>query len=305
MALGREVWLNIVEDNLFSPQLQLLQQAIKDDSAFVYSGGGVSAVHIPNAGTAASVTVGNDTYPVAVTKRTDSDNSYNLTNYEIGPVVVQIKDGALNSYEQAESILRDQTGGLGERVAFDIMRAHYHHSTGLYRLTSGADAPAHATGGTGNRKSFTGADIRAALGILDRTKVGMNERYLIVDSTMYWQLLTDLGYTAYRDDSRNLNGEGKLLSLYGVTIIPMPTVLYATNAGVVRAYGNAGATTDMAVALLVQKNCTSMAMTDIVANTNETATGYFGSTYEATIMAGGKYRRTDKYGVVPIVQTGT
>lgn len=305
MALGREVWLNIVEDNLFSPQLQLLQQAIKDDSAFAYSGGGVTTVHIPNAGTAATVTKGNTTYPVAVTKRTDSDNSYSLTNYEVGPVVVQVKDGALNSYEQTESILRDQTGGLGERVASEIMIAHYHFSTGLYRQTSGADAPAYAPGATGNRKSFVGADLRAALGILDRTKVGMNERYLIVDSTMYWQLLTDLGYTAYRDDSRNLNGEGKLLSLYGVTIIPMPTVVYATTAGVVRDYGNAGATTDMGVALLVQKSCTSMAMTDIVANTNENATGYFGGTYEATVNAGGKYRRTDKYGVVPIIQVGT
>ncbi len=100
MALAREVWLNIVEDNLFTPALQQVQQAIKDDSAFVYSGGGVTTVHIPNAGTKATVTKGNDTYPVAVTKRTDSDNSYSLTNYEKGPILVQIKDGKLNSYEQ-------------------------------------------------------------------------------------------------------------------------------------------------------------------------------------------------------------
>lgn len=88
MALAREVWLNIVEDNLFTPTLQQIQTAIKDDSAFVYTGGGVSTVHIPNAGTAASITKGNDTYPVAVTKRTDNDNSYSLSNYEVGPVVV-------------------------------------------------------------------------------------------------------------------------------------------------------------------------------------------------------------------------
>jgi len=305
MALAREVWLNIVEDNLFTPQLSQVQQAIKDDSAFVYQGGGVTTVHIPNAGTKATVTKGNDTYPVAVTKRTDSDNSYTLYNYEVGPLVVQIKDGQLNSYEQTESILRDQTGGLGERVASEILIGQYHYTSGLYRATTGSDAPAHAPGGTGNRKSFIGADLRAALGILDKNKVGMNDRYLIVDSVMYWQLLTDLGYTAYRDDSRNLGPDGKLLNLYGVTIIPMPTVVYATTAGVVRAYGDSGTTTDMSVALLVQKNCTSMAMTDIYTQMNEAATGYFGGTYEATVMAGGKYRRTDKYGVVPIIQIGT
>ncbi len=304
MALAREVWLNIVEDNLFTPALQQVQQGIKDDSAFVYSGGGVSTVHIPNAGTKATVTKGNDTYPVAVTKRTDSDNSYSLSNYEVGPVVVQIKDGALNSYEQTESILKDATMGLGERVAAEILIGQYHYTSGLYRATTGSDAPAHAPGGTGNRKSFVGADLRAALGIMDKYKVPQGDRFLFIDSVMYWQLMTDLGYSTYRADLPGLTN-GTTNTLFGVQIIMMPSVVYATTAGVIRDYGNAGTTTDMAVALLVAKSCTSMAMTDIYVQDNPAATGYFGGTYEATIMAGGKYRRTDKYGVVPIIQIGT
>jgi hypothetical protein len=121
---------------------------------------------------------------------------------------------------------------------------------------------------------------------------------------MYWQLMSDMGYNSTRDDVQALSN-GTTFNWLGVNIVKMPTVVYATTAGVVRDYGNAGTTTDMAVALLVQKNCTSMAMTDIYTQVNEAATGYFGGTYEATIMAGGKYRRTDKYGVVPIIQIGT
>lgn len=301
MALAREVWLNIVEDNLFTPTLQQIQTAIKDDSAFVYTGGGVSTVHIPNAGTAATITKGNDTYPVAVTKRTDSDNSYSLSNFEVGPVVVQIKDGALNSYEQTESILKDATMGLGERVASEILISQYHFTSGLYRETTGANAPAHAPGATSTRKSFTGADLRAALGIFDKYKVPVTDRHLIVDSVMYWQLMTDLGYSTYRADLPGLTA-GTTNTLFGVNIIMLPSVAYATTAGAIRAYGNAGTTTDQSVALLVNKNMTSMAMTDIYTQINEAATGYFGGTYESTIMAGGKYRRTDKMGVVPIIQ---
>ena len=69
-TIAREVWLNMFEENLFDPSLQKIQQAIKDDSAFIWSGmGGGATVHIPNAGTAASITKDNDTYPVAAAKR--------------------------------------------------------------------------------------------------------------------------------------------------------------------------------------------------------------------------------------------
>jgi len=194
--------------------------------------------------------------------------------------------------------------GLGERVASEILIAQYHYTAGLFRATTGADAPAHAPGGTGNRKSFSAADFRAALGIMDKKKVPSTNRFLIVDTVMYWQLMSEMGFSTYRADLPGMTN-GTANTLFGVQLIVLPQVVYATTAYAVREYGNAGTTTDMAVALLVQKECTSMAMTEIYVQENPAATGYFGGTYEATIMAGGKYRRTDKYGVVPIVQTGT
>ena len=41
MAVQREVWLNMIEQNLFDDLLTKVQGALKDDSAFIYSGGGV------------------------------------------------------------------------------------------------------------------------------------------------------------------------------------------------------------------------------------------------------------------------
>lgn len=302
-TIAREVWLNMFEENLFDPSLQKIQQAIKDDSAFIWSGmGGGATVHIPNAGTAASITKDNDTYPVAAAKRSDVINSYNLSNFEVGPIVVQWKDDMKNAVEQTESILRDQIQGLGERVGREILYGQYHYTSGLYVPTTGANVSAHSPAATGTRKAFLGADLRTGLGIMDRTKVPANDRYLIIDTTMFWQLMTDIGYTAYRDQIAGLVN-GMTFSLYGVTMIVLPQVLHSVvSTGAIREVTNAGATTDQAVALLVQKSCTSMAATDIFTNVVEAATGYFGGTYEASILAGGKYRRTDKYGVVPIIQ---
>ena len=304
-ALDQTVWLGMLEDELRDPTLAKVKAAIKDDSAWVYSRGGAVTVKIPNAGSTSAVTAGNDTYPVAVTKRTNTTVDYNLTNYEKGPILINWKDGKSAPVEEHESILRDSIEGIGIRIARDILIAQYHNTSGLYRLTSGADAPAHATGGTGNRKSFVGADLKAALAIFDKTSVPEGDRFLLADSVMYWQLMADMGYNSTRDDVQALSN-GTAFNWLGVNIIKMPTVLYAqTGAGAARAFGNAGATTDMGVALLIQKSCSSMALTEIAAFIDEANPTYFGDLYSSSVMGGGSYRRTDKYGIVPIIQTGT
>lgn len=303
-ALDQTIWLDMLVEELSDPTLQKVQIGITDDSGFVYSRGGAVTVNIPNAGATTAVTAGNDTYPVAVTKRTNSLNSYNLTNYEKGPILINWKDGKSAPVEEHESILRSNIQGIAHRIARDILIGQYHHTAGMYRATTGSDAPAHAPGATGNRKSFIGDDVRAAMAIMDAQSVPETDRILYADSVMYWQLMKDMGYNADRDDVQALSN-GTTFDWLGIKIIKMPSVVYATTAGVVRPFGNAGTTTDMGVALLVQKSCTSMAMTEIAAFVKEADPTYFGDLYSASVMSGGKYRRTDKYGVVPIIQIGT
>lgn len=310
MAIAREVFLNIVEDNLYTDYLKKVKAVIKDDSAFSFSLGGVTKVHIPNAGTAAVAVKNNTSYPVAVTKRTDSDNEYTLDKYEIGPILVQVKDTNSNAYDQTESILLDNMMNLGQDVARNILLGQYHYTSGLYVPTTGSSVTAHAPDATSTRKAITGADVKKALGIMDRQSVPSAERYLVIDSTMAWQLLDDLGYTAYRDAVAGMTfadtNEVEMIPLWGgLKMVVLPQVLYTTNAGVARAVRASGTTTDYAAALLLQKACTSMCMTDILAAVAERPTGYFGDTYEASVEAGGKYRRTDKYGVVPILGVTT
>jgi len=299
MAIQQELWLSEIQENLFKG-LEAISVAATNDSAYVNG----TTVHIPNAGTAASVTKGNSTYPVAISSRADNDNSYSLTNYEIGPLHLGITEQIQLSYDKEKSLINDLMGGISERVARELMISWYHYTSGAYVETSGTNYAAHATGATGNRKGLAGSDLRRAAGILDKQLVPMSERYLLVDSIMFWQLMDDLEYNADRVGALGNGLQTAPGTPYGFTVISMPAVVYATTGGTVRAYGNAGAATDKSVALAIQKSCASWSLTDplmLEGQSNDPA--YFGKLLSATMYGGGKYRRYDKYGVVPIIQS--
>lgn len=297
-TIQQELWLSEIQENIFKG-LEAISVAGTNDSAFV---NGVT-IHIPNAGTAATVTKGNSTYPVATSTRTDNDNTYNLTNYEMGPLRLGWVEQLQLNYDKEKSLINDLVGGISERVARELMISWYHYTSGAYVTTTGSNYTAHAPSATSTRKGLTGADLRAAAGILDKQLIPMSERYLLVDSIMFWQLMDDLEYNA---DRVGVLGNGLQTAPgtpYGFTVIQMPAVVYATSAGVVNAYGAAGATTDQAVALALQKSAVSWALTgtEMFESVDRDAAN-FGKLISASVYGGGKYRRYDKKGVVPIIQ---
>ena len=297
MAIQQELWINEIQDNLYKG-LEAIKIAATDDSAFVNG----KTIHIPTAGAATAITKGNSTYPVTVSERTDSDNSYDLTNFEFGPYRIGWAEQQQLTYDKQKSIINDLTGGLGERMARELMISWYHYTAGKYVGTSGSAYAAHATGATSNRKGLTGADLRRAAAILDTQKIAMDNRFLLVDNTMFWQLMDDLEYNAERVGALGNGLQTAPGTPYGFTVIAMPAVVYATSAGVVRAYGNAGTTTDQAVALALHKSAASWAFTDVDVMNDDNNPAYFGSLVSGTAWGGGKYRRADKLGIVPIIQ---
>lgn len=298
MAIQKELWIPEIQENLYKG-IEAIKVSATDDSAFVES----KTVHIATAGAATAITKSNSSYPVTISERTDNDNSYDLTNYEFGPYRIGWTDQLQLSYDKTKSIINDLTGGLAERVAREMMISWYHYTTAMYVTTSGSSYTAHATGATGNRSGLTGKDLRAAAGILDAQLMPQSDRYLLVDSTMFWQLMDDLEYNADRISALPNGLVVAPGSPYGFTVIQMPTVVYATTAGVVRTYGHAGTTTDKAVALAIHKSAASWALTDVeMFEGLDKDPAYFGALISGAMYGGGKYRRYDKKGVVPIVQ---
>lgn len=299
MAIQKELWSPVISENLFRG-IEAIRMAATDDIIHVAA----KTIHLPSAGSLGSVTVGNTTYPVAVTERTDQEVTYDLTNFEIGPVRVGWADKLQLSYDKLGSVVNDFMGNLSERIAAKLTLDMYHYTAGNYVVTTGADVAGHATGATGNRKSLIGANIRSAAELMTKQKVPINDRYILLDYAMFWQLVSDLSYGTYRADVViNPAGFNQLtIPLYGFTIIEMPFVGYAASTGAVRAYGNAGATTDLAFGLAIQKSCASYAFTDLQMFDGTDKPEYFGDIISASIYGGAKYRRYDKKGVIPIIQ---
>lgn len=300
MALNVELWMPVIQENLYKG-VEFIKKVATDDS--MYKNG--KTIHIPSAGTAPSVTKGNTTYPVTVTERTDQEVTYDLTNYEVGPMRVNgLIDLQQLSYDKAASVVNDMLGVTSDRLAREFMLGYYHYTAGQAVITSGGAVAAHAPSATGNRKLITGADVRNAAKIMDGQLVPSTDRYLILDSEMFYQLQEDFAYGTYRPELSVVDGLTILSKpIYGFTVIMMPVVGYSvvtTNAA--KAYGAAGATTDNAFGLAIQKSCASFCMEDISVLTQEKDPTYFADLISAQAYAGAKYRRYDKKGIVPIIQ---
>ncbi len=298
MAIERELWSSVINENLYKT-LETIIPAAFDDSELIAG----KTVHIPNAGAPATISK-NPTLPLTAVQRTDVDHTYTVDTYAIAPSVVKYADTVQLSYDKLASVINDITQGLPERIRAELTINWY--TDGTYKvLTSGSSYGAHAPGATGNRKGLTTAELKAAAAILDAHKVPDGDRYLLVDTVMFYQLLDELGVTTYRDAVVSKDSTTPTDPIYGFRIIKLPTVAYCTSAYAIRDYGNAGATTDHAIALAVHKSALSFAVGDVQVFEDEANPMYLGSVISGAILAGGKYRRSDKKGVVPIIQATT
>jgi hypothetical protein len=149
---------------------------------------------------------------------------------------------------------------------------------------------------------LTGADVLSAALILDKQQIPMSDRFLLLDATMFYQLLTDMKYTAERVEV-NPNGLSILVPpIYGFRVVQLPHVAHiVASTGAVRPVGHVGATTDEAVGLAIHKRAVSFAKSTPNVIVENDSAAYFGGLLSGQVFAGGSYRRYDKYGVVPII----
>jgi hypothetical protein len=297
MAINKEIWLPSIEGNFYS-EWEILSKMAKDDSMYVSN----ATVHLPNAGANSTVAKNNTSYPVNVEERTDTVNDYDIASYQMAPVRLGAFDVKDLSYDKMISVVQDHTGRLGEYVKFDILTSWYIGKvSGKYVETSGTTTEiSDAPGSTAAANVLTLSDVRKAAKILDNQNVPIMDRILLLPSSMYYQLLEDTIDTFSINDNDGLAMFNKTLNNF--TVIMQPQVINVTSAGTLRAYGNTGAITDLQVGLALQKDQVSFARADVKVYDQAGVPGYYGDIVSAETWAGGKYRRGDKKGVVPIIQ---
>ncbi len=296
MAVNKEIWLPVIEDNFYS-EWEKLKRLGSDDSVYVNN----KKVYIPNAGAPGDILTNNDSYPVAVTERTDTTVEYDIDSFQLPPVRIGRFDTKDITYDKAMSVARDFMGGIGEHIMYTAFANWYiGKESGKYVETTGTGEEAEAPGAAGNRKALKEADVKKAAKILDKQKVAATGRILLLPATMFYQLHDSLIEKFDIVDNDGLAMFNK--EFYGFKVIKMPYVVNTTTSGTVRAVGHSGASGDHEAGLAYHPSTVSIARSETFVYDSENRPEYYGDILSAEAWAGSKYRRTDLKGMVPILQ---
>jgi len=300
MAIQKEIWVDYIAENLYMNN-EFIKNCMIQDANVVNK-----TVHLPSAGTAASVTRNRTILPATIVQRTDQDASYDIDEFTIDPVLIPNADKVELAYDKMNSVLYDTVQNLSDTVG-NWMLYNWRVTSATYQTrTLGGSAVTHLTGSTGNRKKLLASDIQTAARIMNNAKIPGNDRYLLLDAYMYDQLLMDLRFGEFRGTIKEADlARGVIGNLHGFLIMRRHTVLDYTNAStpVPREPGAAALTSANAAALCWQKAAVERAFGTIEFFETLGSPDYYGDIYSGLVRAGGRKRRYDGNGVVAIIQT--
>jgi len=300
MAIQKEIWVNVIIGNLFQDN-EFLNYVYNADQ-YVING---TLVHIPQAGAPSAVKRNRTNLPATITQRQDVDVTYALDEFTTDPRLIVNADSYELSYDKTASVLSEDISNLKEIIANWMLYKWAPAGATRILRTTGVTTASHLPSSTGNRKKLLVADLARAQRLMNKDGVPKTERYCLMSSDMYAQLLLDSTFTANRDVIRDMNlPEGVVNRLYGFNILERANVLVYTNAGTpaVKLPDAVGATTDNDCVLCWQKNSLEKAMgtTDFFEDLKNPQ--FYGDVYSALQRMGGRIRRQDEKGVVAIVQ---
>lgn len=299
MALQTEIWINSIVNGLFADN-SFLNHAVVHDQ-FVNN----KTVHVPNAGGASGVKKNRSEYPAKAGKRTDTDLTYQIDSYTTDPIHLPNAESVELSYDKRESVLSQDRSALHDSIAKGMIKNWSPSDSSRIITTTGKAVVAHTTASSGNRKSITKADVLAAMTQFNKDNVPSEGRYLLLDAVMYSQLLSDLtsqeaiAFHALADPARGVMGK-----LYSFNVMQRSEVVtYEGNTP--KEVGDTPKSNDNAAALAWQENSVSRALGEVKMYGEEGSPTYYGDIYSFEVRVGGTIIRSDKKGVMAIVQSAT
>lgn len=296
MSVRKEIWERDIVEGLFAEN-SFLSRAVNDDM-YVNEG---KKVHIPNAGAPSGVEVNRSSLPATVYQRTDQDVEYTLDELTTNPILIPYADLVELSYNKRNSVIDQDRKEIIFKAA-EAMLANWLPAAGQRVKTTGGGVPAWTPSATGLRKKITPADVSALQVRMNADNVPLEGRCLLLDAQMYQQLVEGMteklsyAFFAAADIKRGVMG-----MLYGFEVMVRSTVYRFAADGTLKAYGAAGAATDLAGGLAWQRDSLSRALGEVVMFDQMDNPVYYGDVYSFLVRVGGAIRRYDKKGVYAIV----
>lgn len=300
MAVQKEIWQRDLVKDFFADN-SFASKAVNDDM-YVNEG---KKVHIPNAGAPADVEVNRTKLPAEAKERKDTDVDYTLDELTTDPVRIPFADTVELSYDKRNSVIAQNKLQLIE-TASEILLKNWAPGKENCVGTTGKEVDAHTASATGKRKALDKNDILALMTKMDAENLPQEGRYLLLDASMYAQLLNSLtetesiGFFAAADAKKGIIGQ-----LYGFNILKRSKVLVYAKAGTVKGLKAKGAADDNAAGLAWHESCVSRALGEVKMFDSSNDPLYYGDIYSFLVRVGGAKRRTDKKGVYAIVQADT
>lgn len=299
MAVNKEVWLREIQENLF-PDNSFASKSV-DDSVFVDN----HRVHVPNAGAPSGVKRNRSVFPATVGTREDKDLTYDLEPFSTDPIRLQnIMDVEL-SYSKRKSVIYNDKQALHRSIHDYILEQWAKSNCGVVRTTGGLKNAHTHSGATGKRKKISAEDILELQTQFDLQMIAEEDRYLLLDPVMYNQFLGSLSaadkhaFFLTADAQRGILGQ-----LYGFHIMKRAKVLrLKADAETILFDGEAHEATELGAGLAWQKGCVSRAVGETNMYYEESSPEYYGEVMSFDQRAGGSGRRSDKKGVMLLVES--
>lgn len=310
MAIQQDIWRNFVAEQLIKNN-EFLKYVKPVSQANILNGRTVS---IPQAGALPAVTVNDTGFPNAISARVDTVSTYDLSAFRTDPILIPNIDDIELSYDKTASVFKAVTDALTDTVG------NYFFYWMLYNggvtwvpgtdcvSTSGSAGVANGpTYAATTRKMLTIADLMSAGYIMSRQGVPKNNRFAVLPTVMYYELMAALGVTTNANSELVKgfdNNEGKLMNVAGFYVMDRATVAYSTANGTetIVAPTEAATNTMENVAICFQSEYVEWALGDVKMFEQKDAPAYYGSIYSGEVRAGGRPVYTGNTGIVPIFQ---
>lgn len=296
MALQIQIWVKAIIEKLFADNSFAARSV--DHSEFVEG----KTVHVPNAGDGPGVEKNRSTFPATVTQRQDVDLYYDIDEFTVDPVRISNAEEVELSYSKRESVIGSSRRKLADKIYSDLIYKWIPAGVSVVK-TVGDSVAAHLVDATGKRKAMTKAVVEQVQIMFDEWDIPEEGRFMLLDARMYNQLknsLTDaetVHFLAGADPVKGVIGE-----YAGFRFYKRSKVAKATAAGVLKEWSAVNTATDCAAGLAWQEDCVSRALGDSVLYDDEKNPLYYGDVISFLQRAGGSCIRSDKKGVVLIMQ---
>lgn len=306
MALNKEIWLQTIQEQLFKND-EFMNIVGLDHSAYVTN----RTVHIPQAGSNPTVSKNLSSFPALVTSRTDSDLTYNIDLFYSEPIRIGKDETQYLSYDKRASVLSAHLKKMRNVIGNNVLYSWAPSGAATQVRTTGtAVGTALAPSATGTRKKIKMDDLYNAAAILDAQNLNpSDDRYLILPSSMYWQLVSDTEVRKYLEFGSASASTGVVPMIAGLKILKRSTVVVFDNTGtpVIKSVNDEGtpsspATTDNLGALVVSESYVTKAMGAIEVYEENQSPTWYGDIISTTVAHGAAKMRTNQEGIVAIIQ---